>query len=264
MLEAGPVRVRAQKLHADEQVGEAFDVWTDLRARRAAVLWVLKAVYVRVLEDKGLLSPGRLYDPEAWQLFERLAPNLGETAFLRWVYRDLASERGGLPELFGPITAANPIDLHGQGIDLGRLARSLDGDGLLLSHDFTNGFMNPLFQNSSAGAIVCGLVLSVVLLLAARGAPSDLRFYAVLNLINLFNPLAWIMGLVWYLPLFFSLYPSVSRLGRWLILLPLFLPPSLNANAALAYLVGILFLLAAREVHCLRVLLIADTPCQSD
>jgi len=83
-------------------VAEDFDVWTDLLSRRAAVLWVLKSVYLRVLEDRGLLSPGRLLDPEAQQLFERLAPHLGETAFLRWVYRDLASPRGGLPELFSP------------------------------------------------------------------------------------------------------------------------------------------------------------------
>lgn len=91
---SGPVRERAKALHADEQVGEAFDVWTDLLARRAAVLWVLKSVYVRVLEDRGLLAPGRILDGEAQQLFERLAPNLGETAFLRWVYRDLASPQG--------------------------------------------------------------------------------------------------------------------------------------------------------------------------
>jgi hypothetical protein len=102
MRPPGPVRARAEKLHAEEQVGEDFDVWTDLLSRRAAVLWVLKSVYVRVLEDCGLLSPGRILDIEAQQLFEKLAPNLGETAFLRWVYRDLASERGGLPELFAP------------------------------------------------------------------------------------------------------------------------------------------------------------------
>ena len=66
------------------------------------MLWVLKSVYVRVLEDRGLLKPGRLLDLEAQQLFERLAPHLGETAFLRWVYRDLASSNGGLPELFSP------------------------------------------------------------------------------------------------------------------------------------------------------------------
>jgi hypothetical protein len=73
-----------------------------LESRRAAVLWILKSVYVRVLEDRGLVNPGRLLDLEAQQLFERLAPHLGETAFLRWVYRDLASPRGGVPELFSP------------------------------------------------------------------------------------------------------------------------------------------------------------------
>jgi len=63
----GPARAAAERLHADEQVGEAFEVWTDLLARRAAVLWVLKSVYVRVLEDRGLLAPGRILDAEAQQ-----------------------------------------------------------------------------------------------------------------------------------------------------------------------------------------------------
>lgn len=112
MLAEGPVRERARKLHAEEQVGDDFDVWTDLLSRRAAVLWVLKTVYVRVLEDRGLVRPGRLLDPEAQHLFEKLAPNLGETAFLRWVFRDLASPNGGLPELFAPQPAevAVPAD----------------------------------------------------------------------------------------------------------------------------------------------------------
>jgi hypothetical protein len=102
MRGAGAARAAAEQLHKDERVGEDFEVWTDLLSRRAAVLWVLKSVYVRVLEDRGLLAPGRLLDPEAQQLFERLAPNLGETAFLRWIYKDLACERGGIPELFSP------------------------------------------------------------------------------------------------------------------------------------------------------------------
>lgn len=112
MRASGDTRVRAQQLHADEKVAEDFDVWTDLLSRRAAVLWVLKSVYVRVLEDRGLLTPGRLLDQEAQQLFERLAPHLGETAFLRWVYRDLASSHGGLPELFSlqPAEVALPSD----------------------------------------------------------------------------------------------------------------------------------------------------------
>jgi hypothetical protein len=102
MRAPGTVRMAALQLHQDERVGEDFEVWTDLLSRRAAVLWVLKSVYVRVLEDRGLLQPGRLLDSEAQQLFENLAPNLGETAFLRWIYKDLASTKGGLPELFSP------------------------------------------------------------------------------------------------------------------------------------------------------------------
>ncbi len=111
-------RVAAEQLHKDERVAEDFEVWTDLLSRRAAVLWVLKSVYVRVLEDRGLLAPGRLLDPEAQQLFEKLAPNLGETAFLRWIYKDLASTKGGVPELFSPQPAevAQPSDELSRGL----------------------------------------------------------------------------------------------------------------------------------------------------
>jgi hypothetical protein len=83
-----------------------LDLWTDLLSRRAAVLWVLKSLYVRILEDRGLIRPRRILDSED-ELFQHLAPNLGPTAYLRWVYRDLASPRGGLPELF----AAQPAEL---------------------------------------------------------------------------------------------------------------------------------------------------------
>jgi len=118
MLAEGPVQERAKQLHADEKVGDDFAVWTDLLSRRAAVLWVLKTVYVRVLEDRGLLRPARLADSEAQRLFEQLAPSLGDTAFLRWVFRDLASSRGGLPELFGlqPAELAVPADARSRAL----------------------------------------------------------------------------------------------------------------------------------------------------
>jgi hypothetical protein len=120
-------RERAEALHRDEKVGEDFTVWTDLLARRAAVLWVLKTVYVRVLEDRGLLRPVRLAERELNEvesrtLFEHLAPNLGPTAYLKWVFRDLAQAAGGLPELFTPQPAevALPSDASSKGLlDLG-------------------------------------------------------------------------------------------------------------------------------------------------
>jgi methylase of polypeptide subunit release factors len=97
----GPARERAKVLHRDERVGDDFDVWLDLLSRRAAVLWVLKTVYVRVLEDRGFVKPIRLRDRESQVLFQHLAPGLADTAYLQWVFKDLASE-GGLPELFAP------------------------------------------------------------------------------------------------------------------------------------------------------------------
>lgn len=112
VLAPGLIQERARALHAQEKVGEDFAVWTDLLSRRAAVLWVLKTVYVRVLEDRGLVSPKRLGDSASWELFSHLAPNLGHSAYLRWVFKDLALESGGLPELFSPQPAevAEPSD----------------------------------------------------------------------------------------------------------------------------------------------------------
>ncbi len=106
-------RQAAKRLYEEEAVGDAFDVWLDLLGHRAAVMWVLKLVYVRVLEDRGLIR-SRVLDRTHQSLFERMAPSLGETAFLRWVFVDLAQSEGGLPELFSPQPAEvlAPTDAH--------------------------------------------------------------------------------------------------------------------------------------------------------
>ncbi len=112
ILEEGPEKERARRLHRQEKVGDDYAVWTDLLSRRAAVLWALKSVYLRVLEDRDLVRPLRIADTESQQLFERLAPNLGPAAYLRWIYRDLATGPAGLSELFGrqPAEVAEPSD----------------------------------------------------------------------------------------------------------------------------------------------------------
>lgn len=160
-----------------------------------------------------------------------------------------------LPTVFGEITASQPIDLHGQGVVLNRIVQSVDSIDLLVTHDFVNGYMNPLLQNSTAGSVLSGLILSGLMLLAVNRCPSDLRFYSFLNVINLFNPVAWIMGLIWYVPLFLHLFPRVTNLGKWLILLPLFMPPFLNINAILAYVLSIVFALATQIPALQRYLL---------
>ncbi|RZO66306.1 MAG: BREX-2 system adenine-specific DNA-methyltransferase PglX [Sandaracinaceae bacterium] len=146
------VRARAAELHADEKVGEDFEVWTDLLSRRAAVMWVLKSVYVRVLEDRGLLSPRRIVDATSPQLFGKLAPDLGDTAYLRWVYRDLAQPDGGLPELFAlqPAEIATPGDaLSRELLDFWR-QRDPDTGELVYRFDderFDGRLMGDLYQD---------------------------------------------------------------------------------------------------------------------
>lgn len=150
MRAPGGARRLAVQLHKDEAVGDDFDVWTDLLSRRAAVLWVLKSVYVRVLEDRGLLAPGRLLDTEAQQLFEKLAPNLGDTAFLRWVYKDLASSNGGLPELFSvqPAELVLPSDARSRALIAFWRHRDADsGDSWSFKEErFEGELMGDLYQ----------------------------------------------------------------------------------------------------------------------
>jgi len=151
MRTRGPAQDLAQALHREEQVGDGFDLWTDLLSRRAAVLWVLKSLYVRILEDRGLLQPRRILDAED-ELFRHLAPNLGPTAYLRWVYRDLASLRGGIPELFAPQPAELaqvPDALSQRLIDFWR-SKNPDTGALLYRFDdehFDSRLMGDLYQD---------------------------------------------------------------------------------------------------------------------
>ncbi|MFO0761823.1 MAG: DNA methyltransferase [Byssovorax sp.] len=152
LLAPGPTQERARVLHRDEKVGDAFELWTDLLSRRAAVLWVLKSLYVRALEDRGLLRPGRILDPESEQLFAHLAPNLGPTAYLRWVFRDLSTGQGGLPELFAPQPAeigVVPDALSSKLIDLWR-SKDLDSGALRYRFDdehFDGRLLGDLYQD---------------------------------------------------------------------------------------------------------------------
>ncbi|EDX84158.1 hypothetical protein S7335_1855 [Synechococcus sp. PCC 7335] len=153
-----------------------------------------------------------------------------------------------LPGYFGQIEAGLSTSLQGQGVIDG-IVHSVDSTNLIAAHSFSSGEMNPWMASNTVGAIFCGLLLTGLLLIATRQTESNFQYYAFLNVINLFNPVSWIMGLVWYIPLFFYLSPLVSRWGRFLLLAPLFSPPGLNANAVLAYILSIVFALSFRIPH---------------
>jgi hypothetical protein len=153
--------------------------------------------------------------------------------------------RRSLPEHFGPINTGLPTDLQGQGV-VDRMVHSVDSINLLATHSLSSGGMNPWMMDNTLGAVICGLVLSGLLFIAMHRTPVDFQFYAFLNVVNLFNPVSWIMGLIWYVPLFLYLSRFVSRLGLFLLLAPLFSPPLLGANAVLAYVLAVIFALSFR------------------
>lgn len=58
-----------------------------------AAAWLLSCVFVRTLEDRGLLGKQRIAAPgaeDSWKAFLQLAPSLSEREYLLTVFRELA------------------------------------------------------------------------------------------------------------------------------------------------------------------------------
>jgi hypothetical protein len=73
--------------------GDSLDAWRDARIAQIAASWFLSCVFVRTLEDRGLLGTARLAGPGALDsqaVFFQLAPNLTERDYLVFVFRELA------------------------------------------------------------------------------------------------------------------------------------------------------------------------------
>jgi hypothetical protein len=74
-----------------ERTAESFAGWTALLATQVAAAWVLSCVFVRTLEDRGLLKQGRLAGPgaeDSQRQFFQLAPSLTERDYLLTVFRE--------------------------------------------------------------------------------------------------------------------------------------------------------------------------------
>lgn len=100
------VRRRVEALHVVSETGGSLDEYTKLLAGRSAVQLLLRTVYVRVLEDLGLLDPPRIGGDRGFDAFHAVAPALGKRAYLKWVFRDLAED---FPALFTPMLEELPL-----------------------------------------------------------------------------------------------------------------------------------------------------------
>jgi hypothetical protein len=95
--DAGLMARARQRLADEENSPSDVEAWLQTFAGRGAVLYILKTLYVRVLEDQGLLPTARIRAGGSYELFQRLFPSLGVAAYLRRVFTDASRV---LPELF--------------------------------------------------------------------------------------------------------------------------------------------------------------------
>ena len=112
--------------------------------------------------------------------------------------------------------------------------RTADARNLTHSHDFVFGFANPLLKRNTVLAGIIGLCGVFAALIANRRQAQFQQALALMPWINIANPLAWIMGLTWYIPLFLYSYTRVNGVMRFVLCLPLILPPMLNTSGYLA------------------------------
>ena len=132
------------------EVGGRFDDFALLCCRRSAVQFLLRTVYVRVLEDLGALDPPRIRGDWGFAAFREVAPALGVREFFKWTFRDLARD---LPALFTP----SPDELPLPSADLCRevwdLWHRMSGDRPVYawtSDTFDSRFLGDLYQDLDA------------------------------------------------------------------------------------------------------------------
>lgn len=90
---------RLHRMHQADGTGEEFTLWLDRWCRQAAIQFILRLLFLRVLEDRDLLGVTRLRTTDGQQMWAQLTRNLGAASYVQWCCWDAAHL---LPDLFGP------------------------------------------------------------------------------------------------------------------------------------------------------------------
>ena len=119
------------------------------------------------------------------------------------------------------------------------MVRTSDARNLFHSHFFVFGFANPLLSGNLFLSVIIGSIGAFICLLKYSKYSITLCFFTVMNWINIVNPISWIMGLFWYVPLFIFSYEKVKPSLKLVLILPLILPPFLNISGYLACIISL-------------------------
>ena len=121
--------------------------------------------------------------------------------------------------------------------------RTSDARNLFHSHFFVFGFANPLLSKNLILSGTIGIIGALICLFKYKKYPITLCFFTIMNWINIINPISWIMGLFWYVPLFIFSYEKIKPSLKIVITLPLILPPFLNISGYLAAIISLFILI---------------------
>ena len=163
------LREEHRKASTRERTASTYDSWREEHLTQVAVAWILGCVFVRFLEDNGLVDPPCLSGPgdrrhralDEHNLYFRAHPTESDREYLLHVFCTVAS----LPvadQLFdqrhNPLWSLAPEILSGDAASkLLDLWRRIDPDSGGLAHDFTDPawdtrFLGDLYQNLSESA----------------------------------------------------------------------------------------------------------------
>ena len=141
---------RLQARFTAAEIGGRFDDFAMLCCRRSAVQFLLRTVYVRVLEDLGALEPPRIRGDWGFAAFREVAPALGVREFLKHTFRDLAHD---FPALFKWSAEELPLPSEDLCRETWDLWHRLDGDRPVYawtSDSFDSRFLGDLYQDLDA------------------------------------------------------------------------------------------------------------------
>ena len=131
------------------------------------------------------------------------------------------------------------------------MVRTSDARDLFHSHFFVFGFANPLLYNNILVSGIIGVFGALITVIKSTKYSLTLTFFSVMNWINIINPISWIMGLIWYIPIFIYSYNKVKKSFKFIIILPLILPPFLNISGYAASIIS-LFIINFFSNHSLK------------
>ena len=122
------------------------------------------------------------------------------------------------------------------------MVRTSDARNLFHSHFFVFGFANPLLSSNLFLSGIIGTIGALICLLKYSKYSLSLCFFTIMNWINIINPISWIMGLFWYVPLFIFSYEKIKPSFKIIMVFPLILPPFLNISGYLASIISLFIL----------------------